>query len=484
MEGWSVIVHTDRARIPIIRVKCLMRTNASVCVAMSLLFLALPAWAQSRTGNAAALGQFSSSLQDLSSRISPSVVQITGTGYGLESDAQRTGASVLSRERSTGSGVIVSEDGYIMTNAHVIEGARTIRVRANGVPKEGSMFDGKLIGKDRLLDLALLKIEATGLRALPFGNSTDIKQGELVLAFGSPLGMDNSVSMGIVSSAARQLSEDDPRIFIQTDAPINPGNSGGPLVDAAGRLVGMNTFILSQSGGSEGIGFAIPSNVIRYVYASLKKDGHVHRGQIGIFARTITPALASAFNLDAEKGVLVEDVLPEGPADRGGIQVGDVVLGLGGRPLRNVRDLALELYQYVIGDTVQLQVRRDQKEFAATVAVSESQDDPERFADMVNPEDNLVPKLAILGLTIDDRVRQVVSGLRFPDGVLVAAQAGSPLYFGAQPREGDVIHAVNGRRITSIDTLRSELNRLKQGEPLVLQVEREGSLMFLVLETN
>ncbi len=461
-----------------------MRTNASVSVAMFLLFLASPAWAQSRSGNAASLGQFSSSLQDLSSRISPSVVQITATGYGLESDAQHTGASVLSRERSTGSGVIVSEDGYIMTNAHVVEGARTIRVRANGAPKQSSMFDGKLIGKDRLLDLALLKIEATGLQALTFGNSTDLKQGELVLAFGSPLGMDNSVSMGIVSAAARQLSEDDPRIFIQTDAPINPGNSGGPLVDAAGRMVGMNTFILSQSGGSEGIGFAIPSNVIRYVYASLKKDGHVHRGQIGIFARTITPALASAFNLDAEKGVLVEDVLPEGPADRGGIQVGDVVLGVGGRPLRNVRDLALELYQYVIGDTVQLQVRRDQKEFAATVAVSESQDDPERFADMVNPEDNLVPKLAILGLTIDDRVRQVLSGLRFPDGVLVAAQAGSPPYFGEQPRAGDVIHAVNGRRITSIDTLRSELNRLKQGEPLVLQVEREGSLSFLVLETN
>src|SRR5436309_8748480 len=211
-----------------------------------------------------------------------------------------------------------------MTNAHVIEGARTIRVRANGVPKQSSMFDGKLIGKDRLLDLALLKIEATGLRALPFGNSTDINQGQLVLAFGNPLGMDNSVSMGIVSATARQLNEDDPRIFIQTDAPINPGNSGGPLVDIQGRVVGINTFIFTQSGGSEGIGFAIPSNVVRYVYASLKKDGHVHRGQIGISVRTITPALALGFNLEPETGVLVEDVLPEGPADRAGVRVGDV----------------------------------------------------------------------------------------------------------------------------------------------------------------
>src|SRR6266699_5254256 len=420
VEGCSVIVHTDIARIPIIRVRCLMRTNASVSVAMFLLFLASPAWAQSRSGNAASLGQFSSSLQDLSSRISPSVVQITATGYGLESDAQHTGASVLSRERSTGSGVIVSEDGYIMTNAHVVEGARTIRVRANGVPKQSSMFDGKLIGKDRLLDLALLKIEATGLQALVFGNSTDLKQGELVLAFGSPLGMDNSVSMGIVSAAARQLSEDDPRIFIQTDAPINPGNSGGPLVDAAGRMVGMNTFILSQSGGSEGIGFAIPSNVIRYVYASLKKDGHIHRGQMGIFARTITQPLASAFKLEPEKGVLVEDVIPQGPADKAGVQVGDVVLSLDGTELRNVRDLFLQLYQYAIGDTVRLQIVRNQKKSEISVAVTDKSDDPERFADMVNPVDNQISTLGVLGMTVDDGIRKILS-LRDPNGVLVAA---------------------------------------------------------------
>jgi len=337
---------------------------------------------------------------------------------------------------------------------------------------------------DRLLDLALLKIEAAGLKDLPFSSSRDLEQGELLLAFGSPIGMDNSVSMGIVSAPARQLSEDDPRIFIQTDAPINPGNSGGPLVDAAGRLVGINTFILSQSGGSEGLGFAIPSNVVRYVYASLKKDGRVHRGQIGIFARTITSPLASAFNLEPDRGVLAEDVIPGGPADKAGLLVGDVVLSLGGRLLRNVRDLALELYQYRIGDTVQLQVVRGQKEFGATVAVTESQADSERFADMVNPENNLVSKIGILGVTIDDKIRQVLSDLRLPDGVLVAAQAGVPSYFGDQPREGDVIHALNGHRITSVETLRSELDLLKSEEPLVLQVERQSILMFLVLETN
>jgi len=462
----------------------IVKTAALVLLALSTLVFVKRAQAQSRGRGAITLKELSDSLQQLSSRIFPSVVQITATGYGLDS-AQHTGNNVLSRERRTGSGVVVSGDGDIMTNAHVIAGARTIRVKVNAVyQRQGSVFEAKLIGMDRLLDLALLKIEMTGLKDLPFGSSRDLEQGELVLAFGSPLGMDNSVSMGIVSAPARQLSEDDPRVFIQTDAPINLGNSGGPLVDAAGRLVGINTFILSQSGGSEGLGFAIPSNVVRYVYASLKKDGRVHRGQIGIFARTITSPLASAFNLEPDNGVLAEDVIPGGPADKAGLRVGDVVLSLGGRPLRNVRDLALELYQYRIGDTVQVQIVRGQKVFGATVAVTESQADSERFADMVNPENNLVLKIGILGVTIDDKIRQVLSDLRLPDGVLVAAQAGVPSYFGDQPREGDVIHAVNGHRITSVETLRSELDLVKSEEPLVLQVERQSILMFLVLETN
>jgi len=443
--------------------------------------LTLPLGAQTRN-YVQRLDEFSGSLRDLSTRISPSVVQIVGTGYAVQTDEQHTGG-IFSRQRNTGSGVILSDDGYVMTNAHVIEGARIIRVKLNNQPSgPQSLFEAKLIGMDSLLDLALLKIEATGLTPLNFGNSLDLKQGELVLAFGSPLGMDNSVSMGVVSSPARQLSEDDSRIYIQTDAPINPGNSGGPLVDVQARLVGMNTFIFSRSGGSEGIGFAIPSNVVRYVFTSLKRDGHVHRGQIGIFAKTITEPLAQAFSLEAEKGVLVEDVVTEGPAYKAGVQVGDVVLSLDGRPLRSVRDLALQLYQYVIGDTVELQILRDDKPLAVRVAVTEKQDDPERFADLVNPEHNLVPKLAILGITVDDRIRQSLS-LRYSDGVLVAALAGPPQYFGEPLREGDVIHAINRHRIATVEMLRAELDA-RTKEPIVLQIERDGSLMFLVLESD
>jgi serine protease Do len=422
------------------------------------------------------------SLRELAESISPSVVQIVGTGYGIDNDEQHSGVSILSRQRSTGSGIVASADGNLITNAHVVDAARSIRVKLNGrSPGETSVFEGKLIGKDSLLDLALLKIDAKGLKPLTMGNSGDIKQGQLVLAFGSPLGMDNSVSMGIVSATARQLSDDDPRVFIQTDAPINPGNSGGPLVDIEGRLVGINTFILTQSGGSEGIGFAIPSNVVRYVFASLKRDGHVHRGQIGIAARTITPALALAFNLAPESGVLVEDVAPDGPAEKAGVKIGDVVLSISGAPLHNVRDLSLELYEFNIGNTVELEILRDQKKLRLRVAVTEKENDPIRFADMVNPERDLVPQLAVLGVTVEERLAQLLS-LRIGGGVLVAAFAGPPPYLGDQLREADIIHAVNGRSVKSVEMLRTELESVKRGQPIVLQVERGGALTLLVLE--
>ena len=229
----------------------------------------------------------------------------------------------------------MTPDGYIVTNAHVVEGARRIRVRLQGIKQQQDDAHGpieaKLVGVDQLSDVAVLKIDAHDLPALEFADSSLLKQGQIVFAFGSPLGLENSVTMGVVSATERQIDPDSPAIYIQTDAPINPGNSGGPLVDVDGKVVGINTFIISESGGNEGLGFAIPSNVVKTVYEQLRTEGHVHRGEIGVAVRSITPDLLEGLNLPTSRGVLLEDVTPDSPADKAGLKIGDVVINVGGK---------------------------------------------------------------------------------------------------------------------------------------------------------
>jgi serine protease Do len=225
------------------------------------------------------LEQMSTSPQLLSKRVSPSAVQIFSAGYKPDSDREHRNTDLLSRGQTSGSGIIIASDGWIVTNAHVVPGGRRIRIQlSHEAALSGArhaLFDAKLVVADRDTDLALLKIEATDLPTLALSDSSDLKQGQLVLAFGSPLGFDNSVSMGIMSSVARQPDPESPTIYVQTDAAINPDDSGGPLVDTSGRVVGINTLILTQSGGNEGIGLAIPSNILRSVYNQVRNEGHV-----------------------------------------------------------------------------------------------------------------------------------------------------------------------------------------------------------------
>lgn len=430
------------------------------------------------------LMDFSDQLRDLTDRVSKSVVQVVATGYGLMNDQTQTGTNVLIRQRSSGSGVILSTDGLIMTNAHVVDGARHIAVQLNGGSQRTMSLDAALIGLDRTLDLALLSISAEGLTPLEFTDSDAIHQGQLVLAFGSPRGLDNSMSMGVVSSVARQISSDDPRIYVQTDAPINPGNSGGPLVDVNGRLVGLNTFILTQSGGSEGLGFAVPSNVVAYAYHQLKKDGHVHRGQIGVALRTITEPLADGLGLQPYDGALIEDINPNSAAATAGLCIGDVILSIGNRHIRNARDFSLETYRYSIGDTAELNVLRDGKLISLTVTIAEPEDDPERLADLVDPQKNAVPRLGVLGMELNDTVRKVLGDLRLKDGILVAARSGTSEYIGDELEPGDIIHSLNGQLLVTLDDLRMALRKQKAGRPLVMQVERDGRLRYFVLEEN
>jgi serine protease Do len=299
------------------------------------------------------------------------------------------------------------------------------------------------------------------------------------MAFGNPLGLEGSVSMGIVSSTSRQIKTDDWMTYIQTDAPINPGNSGGPLVDTDGHVVGLNTFILTQSGGSEGIGFAIASNIVSDIYSQIRKDGHVHRGQLGIYAQTITPVLAKGLKLPRDWGVLVSDVAPEGPAQKAGLKIGDILTTANGQTLETVRQLELVIYHHPIDGKVKLGIMRGTETLSIEAPVIEREDDPQRFADLVNPDKNLIRRLGILAVEINEKLSAMLPDLRREYGVVVAAKLADS-ESGLQT--GDVIYAVNGVPSVSVAAIRAALDQLKSGDAVVLQVERDSRLLFIGFE--
>jgi serine protease Do len=430
--------------------------------------------------------------------VNRAVVQVFSTGYALADDEPQSGtttAGLITKQRSSGSGVLVSADGYIMTNNHVVQNARRVRVQLAYSPEtpgnpqhsvlrqRGKILEAKVVGTDREADLALLKVDSPEpLPTLKFADSEMLRQGQIVLAFGNPLGLENSVSLGVVSSVGRQIRPDDPMIYIQTDAPINPGNSGGPLLNPEGEVVGINTFILSQSGGSEGIGFAIPSNIVKSVYEQIKKDGHVHRGEIGVSPQSITPELAAGLGLKQDWGVILADVTPDGPAAQGGLQPSDIVISLNGKPMENARQFEVDLYRIPLNQVVDIEVLRDKDKIKAQVKVAEREDDPFRFLDLVKPEANQVPKLGIVGIAITKDLAQALPETRKPFGVIVAARSGESEYSGQGGLKlGDVIYSLNNVPMATLDALRKALDDLKPTDPLVLQIERDGKLMFLTL---
>jgi serine protease Do len=425
-------------------------------------------------------------LEGLARRVAPSVVQVLASGYAASPTA------LLARAGSTGSGVIVDPEGWVVTNAHVVEGARTVRVDLLQPATAGGSIlrprswrlAARVVGLDRETDVAVLKVEQGGLPALAFGDSEALHQGQVVLAFGSPLGLENSASLGVVSAVARQLKPDDPMIYVQTDASINPGNSGGPLVDVAGRMVGLNTMILSQSGGNEGIGLAAPGNIVRSVYEQIRGKGRVRRGIVGVRAQTITPPLATGLGLVFDRGVVLSDVLPSGPAAAADLRPGDVVVALDGKPMENARQLDVNLYRRAPGDTVTLSVRRGPLSLDVPVRVVERPEDPDRFLSLVTPERNLVPRLGVLALELDDDLRRSLGPLRGSEGVLVAGRSGSSAGAEDDLRPGDVVHAVNGVSVRGLAELRSAATRPAAGEPLVLHVERAGRLLYVVVEAE
>lgn len=436
------------------------------------------------------LVQLNSALETLAARVSPAVVQILVTGYGPLKEEDRSQTALIVRQHAVGSGVIVDAHGYIMTNAHVVEGAQRIRV-ALPLPRGDSsgqvpigkrrILEARLLGVHKETDLALLKVEENDLPTLSLVSQQRPRVGQLVFAIGSPEGLQNSVTMGVLSALARQPDPSKPMTYLQTDAPINPGNSGGPLIDMNGAVVGINTFILSQGGGSEGLGFAIPARVVDFVYHSLRAHGHVHRVEIGAAAQEITPDLADGLQLSQKWGVIVADVVPEGPAAAAGLKIQDIILSADDRRIETLPSLTSALYLHRLDEPVKLVILRDGERKTLYVPAIEHRDQMDELFHSVNPETSLISRLGILGMDLSGELKAKL-GLRIPSGVIVVGRAADLILPDTGLAAGDVIHQLNTTPIDSMDTLRAALKNFKSGDPIVLQVEREGGLTYVSFE--
>jgi serine protease Do len=436
------------------------------------------------------LVQFNDALEALAAKVSPAVVQILVTGYAPIHEENRSQTALIVRQHAVGSGVIVDPNGYVITNAHVVEGAQRIRVAlplpsdtGRAVPLgKRRVLEARLIGIHKETDLALLKIDETDLPTLPLLSQQRPRVGQLVFAIGSPEGLQNSVTMGVVSAVARQADPDKAMTYIQTDAPINPGNSGGPLVDMNGDVVGINTFILSQGGGSEGLGFAIPARIVDFVYHSLRKYGHVHKVEIGAVAQEITPTIAEGLRLAQHWGVVIADVKPDGPAAAAGLQVQDIVLTADERRIETLPQLSSALYLHRLDQVLKLEIMRGEQKKILYVPAVEQHDPMDQLFDAADPEKSLVPRLGILAIDLTPEVSNLISSLRIPSGVVVIGRAADLITPDTGLQTGDVIHALNRTSITSLDAFRSAVLALKKGDPVVLQVERSDGLTYLGFE--
>ena len=462
----------------------------TVAVVMFIAILALGfASSVSAQAESDALRRWDESVDALVRRVSPSVVQIMVTGYGAISEGARGNADVvIGRQKAIGSGFVIDASGYIITNAHVVNGAQRVQVALPGGPAEGSIagslasritvIPARIIGVSREIDLALLKVDATNLAALPVANYRNLRQGETVFAFGSPQGLRNSVTHGIISAVARQTDPDSPMVYIQTDAPINPGNSGGPLVNLNGEVVGVNTFILSESGGAEGLGFAIPCGVVHVVYEQLRKYGHLHRPEIGVQLQTISPEMAQGLKLARNYGVIISDVVPGGPAETAGVRIGDILLSIDGRNADSLPYVAFHTLSRSAGEKIRFEVLRGTSQIGLDITLKEQPHEMDQVSALANPEKSLVSQLGILGVEIDKNIASMIQDLRDPYGIIVAARAAGAV--GEIPlTTSDVIRSFNGEPMTTLDRLRAALKALPPNAPIVLQIQREGKLQFV-----
>jgi serine protease Do len=402
----------------------------------------------------------------------PFFQQFFGQQYGPNSE-NRSPRQRDQREDSLGSGVIVSPDGYILTNNHVVDGATDVRVTL----ADKRQLKAKVVGTDPKTDIAVLKVEGSGFPAITIGDSSKVQVGDYALAIGDPFGVGQTVTMGIISAMNRgNLGIEDYEDFIQTDAPINPGNSGGALVNDRGELVGINTAILSHgSGGNEGIGFAIPINLARSVMSQILDHGKVNRAYLGIMVQDITPGISKAMNLKDMKGVLVGDVSPTGPAQRSGVQRGDVILELNGKTMEDSRELRNTISMMDPTATVKLKLVRNGSPTDVSVKLGDMPTDKEQ----AKTEEGSSEK-ALDGVTVENLDAQSARQLGLPaatTGVIVTDINPSSPLASAGLRRGDVIQEVNHQPVKNVAQLEEAVR--KAGQNPLLLVNRKGSTLFL-----
>lgn len=438
------------------------------------------------------------SYADLASRVSPSVVTVRSERlvrpaseefpstddpflrrFFPEGDggtqSRRRSPVPSQRQNGLGSGVIVSEDGYVLTNHHVVEGAQRLEVDLS----DRRTFTARLVGSDAASDLAVLKLEAKGLTPLPLGDSNAARVGEVVLAFGNPLGVGQTVTMGIISAKGRAtgLADGGFEDFLQTDAPINQGNSGGALVNLRGELVGINSQIVSPSGGSIGIGFAIPAAMAENVMAQLIHGGRVHRGQLGVTVQAVTSDIARSLGMKEVLGSLISDVSPGSPAEQAGLKQGDVILRLNGSEISNSNSLRNQVSSLAPGSKVDLTILRDGSERGLSAKLAELKSAQQTEGSSPGPAEG-----ARLGLNLRPLSREEARdrGIENGRGLVVAGVDPDGPADEAGFRPGDVIEQVDGRPVSDVPSLLAAV-KSSGARPALVLMEREGASLYLTL---
>jgi len=378
------------------------------------------------------------------------------------------------KQRSLGSGFILDRKGYIVTNNHVIENADKITVKLNN----GKEYKAKVVGRDQKTDIALLKIKgASDLPIAKLGDSDALKVGEWVVAIGSPFGLEHTVTAGIVSAKGRVIGSGPYDDFIQTDASINPGNSGGPLVNMKGEVVGINTAILSRSGGNIGIGFAIPINMARGIITQLKTEGAVTRGWLGVSIQDLTPQLAKYYGLKDAKGALVAEVFKGDPADKAGIKPRDVIVEVGGKKIKNSRDLSRIVAELPVGKKVDIKVIRNQKERTFQVKIAKRTEEKE--AEAVTGTEGETD----LGMRVSPLTPELARQYNIPQRqgvVVVHVEKDSPADR-AEVQQGDLILEINHKAIRTVKDYQAEIKKAKKGDSISLLIRRRTGFLALTI---